>query len=147
MFLSCYSHEEVRSVAVTPQSTKPTAHTTPPDGLVPASLPRRFAALLVDWILCLLAAGLFAHLMTDGSAPVLVLIAEYAFFLGLFGQTPGMWLAGLRCVSVATGNPIGLFRAALRGALLCLAVPAMIMDGQRRGLHDRAAGSIVVQVR
>jgi uncharacterized RDD family membrane protein YckC len=56
-----------------------------------------------------------------------------------------MWLTRIRCVSVATGRPIGAPRAALRGLLLSLLVPALIMDGQRRGLHDRAAGSIVVQ--
>ena len=39
-------------------------------------------------------------------------------------------------------HPAGL----LRGLLLALLVPAMIMDGDGRGLHDRAAGSIVVDL-
>jgi hypothetical protein len=34
----------------------------------------------------------------------------------------------------------------LRGILLALVIPAVIMDDLRRGLHDRAAGSIVVAV-
>jgi uncharacterized RDD family membrane protein YckC len=116
----------------------------PVDGLVaPAGLGRRFAALLVDWLLCLLVGGLFGPL--NGSVwPVVVLVAEYAFFLGLFGQTPGMYMTRIRCVAAGTGAPIGVPRAALRGVLLALVVPALIMDGDRRGLHDRAAGSIVL---
>jgi uncharacterized RDD family membrane protein YckC len=103
-------------------------------------------ALLVDWILCLLVAGVVADPRRDGWAPPLVLLAEYTFFVGLFTQTPGMWLTRIRCVDVATGGRLGLLRAALRGALLCLFVPPLIMDKQQRGLHDRAAGSIMVEV-
>ena len=110
----------------------------------PASLGRRFVALLIDWILCLLASGLFADPRTDPWAPVVVLIGMYGFFLGLFGQSPGMFLTGLRCVSVVDGRPVGIPRALLRGLLLAVVIPALIMDEQRRGLHDKAAGSIVI---
>jgi hypothetical protein len=105
---------------------------------------RRFAALLLDWMLCLLAANFIGDPLRDGWPPVVVLIAEYAFFIGLVTQTPGMFIARIRCVAFADGTRIGLVRAALRGVLLCLVVPALIMDGHRRGLHDRAVGSIVV---
>jgi uncharacterized RDD family membrane protein YckC len=108
------------------------------------SLSRRFLALLVDWLLCLLIAGLFADPRRVAWPPVAVLILEYAFFVGLFRQTPGMWLLRIRCVSVADGAPIGVLRGALRGLLLALVLPALIMDRDGRGLHDRAAGSIVL---
>jgi RDD family len=110
----------------------------------PAELGRRFGALVVDWILCVLASGLFARPLTQGWAPLLVLIAEYGFFLGLFGVTPGMFVARIRCVRVSDGGPLGIPRALLRGVLLALIVPALIMDENRRGLHDKAANSIVV---
>jgi uncharacterized RDD family membrane protein YckC len=71
-------------------------------------------------------------------------VAEYGFFIGLFGMTPGMRVAGLRCVSDRDGRPIGIPRAVLRGLLLAVVVPALIMDERHRGLHDRAAGSVVV---
>jgi uncharacterized RDD family membrane protein YckC len=100
--------------------------------------------LLVDWILCVLAAGLFSRPGRDPWAPPVVLVVEYAFLVGFFGQTPGMWLARIRCVSARTGAPVGVLWAAFRGLLLCLLVPALIMDGAHRGLHDRAAGSIVL---
>jgi uncharacterized RDD family membrane protein YckC len=110
----------------------------------PPSLARRFAALVVDWALCLLVGGVIGNPSKDGWPPVVVLIAEYAFFIGLFAQTPGMWLAKIRCVSYGDGGRIGVIRAMLRGVLLCLVIPALVMDGRRRGLHDRAVGSVIV---
>jgi hypothetical protein len=111
-----------------------------------ADLGRRFAALLIDWILCLLAAGLIADPRAAPSVPVLILIGVYGFFVGLFAQTPGMYLTKIRCVSYADGGRIGVIRGLLRGVLLCLAIPPLIMDERRRGLHDRLVGSIVVPV-
>ncbi|MEV1289284.1 RDD family protein [Micromonospora sp. NPDC049679] len=110
----------------------------------PPSLARRFAALLVDWALCVLFSGLIGNPSADGWPPVVVLIAEYAFFIGLFAQTPGMWVAKIRCVSYGDGSRIGVIRAMLRGVLLCLVIPALLMDGRRRGLHDRVVGSVIV---
>jgi uncharacterized RDD family membrane protein YckC len=112
-------------------------------GSVP-SLARRFLALLADWILCLLAAGLIANPSRVAWPPVAILVLEYAFFVGLFGQTPGLRLARIRCVSIADGRPVGVLRGFVRGVLLALLVPALIMDRERRGLHDRAAGTVVV---
>jgi len=110
----------------------------------PASLGRRFGALVVDWILCVLISNFYADPRQVAWPAVVILIFEYGFFLGLFGQTPGMWLARIRCVSVHGGGPVGVPRALARGVLLALVVPALIMDDRRRGLHDRAAGSIVL---
>lgn len=110
------------------------------------TLLRRFGALMVDWLLCLLVARIMGPFPHNNWAPI-VLIVEYAFFLGLFGQTPGMRLMKIACVSVADGRPVGIPRAFLRGLLLALLVPALIMDRQRRGWHDKAAGSIVIETR
>jgi uncharacterized RDD family membrane protein YckC len=71
-------------------------------------------------------------------------VLAHAFFVGLFGQTVGMALARIRCVSITDAGAIGIPRALLRGVLLGLLIPAMISDGDGRGLHDRAAGSIMV---
>jgi uncharacterized RDD family membrane protein YckC len=112
--------------------------------IVPPSLARRFGALVIDWVLCLLVANFFGDPVRDGWPPVLVLIAVYGFFVGLFGQTPGMSLTRLRCISFADGGRIGVIRGLLRGVLLSLVIPVLIMDERRRGWHDRAVGSIVV---
>jgi uncharacterized RDD family membrane protein YckC len=129
-----------------PNRTGPSVTTSndPDAPAQPVSLARRFGALLADWLLCLLLSGLFADPRRSGWPPVLILIIEYAIFLGLFTQTPGMWLAHIRCVSIRDGGRIGVPRAALRGLLLALVIPALIMDRDRRGLHDRAAASVIV---
>jgi uncharacterized RDD family membrane protein YckC len=112
--------------------------------LEPADFGRRFAALLIDWALCLVIASFYADPRVVAWPPVLVLILFNALFIGVFGRTLGMTLARLRAVSAVDGGAIGIPRGLLRGLLLALLVPAVIMDGDRRGLHDRAAGSIVV---
>lgn len=132
------------SISVAEQSHDPSAHPTTIPTREAASLARRFAALFADWMLCVLVSGLFANPTTSGWPPVAVLVLEYTFFVGLFGQTPGMWLTRIRCVSLATGRPVGLARAALRGVLLCLVVPPLLLDRDRRGWHDRVTGTIVV---
>jgi uncharacterized RDD family membrane protein YckC len=111
------------------------------------SLARRFGALMVDWMLAaLLSLVFFADPRVNPLPAMLIFIAAYGLFAGLTGTTPGMWAARLRCVSVADGRPIGVARAAVRGLLRYLVVPVLIMDADRRGLHDRLVGSTIVQV-
>lgn len=125
---------------------QPRVTSAPPDQAAPepVSLTRRFVALLIDWVLCLLISSFFGDPRRDSWIPLVVLVVEYAFFIGLFAQTPGMFVRSIRCVSVTTGGPIGVPRAALRGILLCLVIPALLMDRDRRGLHDRLTGSMIV---
>ncbi|MFI5933235.1 RDD family protein [Actinoplanes sp. NPDC051494] len=120
-------------------------HALDPARLEPGGFGRRLAALLIDWALCMLVASFYADPRVVPWPPVVVLIVVNTVFIGLFGQTPGMALARLRCVSVADGGAIGLLMALLRAVLLALFVPAVIMDSQQRGLHDRAVGSMVVR--
>jgi uncharacterized RDD family membrane protein YckC len=110
----------------------------------PPSLGRRFGALLIDWVICVSVATLFSDPLRDGWPPVVVLIALYGVSVGLFAQTPGMWVSRLRCVSYPDGGRIGIPRAVVRGVLLCLVVPPLVMDGLRRGWHDHLVGSVVV---
>jgi uncharacterized RDD family membrane protein YckC len=56
-----------------------------------------------------------------------------------------MRLLGLRVVRLGAGGRLGLLRAILRFALLCLLIPAVITDRDGRGLHDKAAGTAVVR--
>jgi uncharacterized RDD family membrane protein YckC len=111
-----------------------------------AGFGRRFVALLIDWALCTLVASLLVDDLRANPWPQLgVFIVVHAFFVGLFGQTPGMWLIRIRCVSITDGGAVGLPRAILRALLLALVIPAMISDGDGRGLHDRAARSIMIR--
>jgi uncharacterized RDD family membrane protein YckC len=111
-----------------------------------AGFGRRFAALLIDWALCTVVASLLVDDLRTNPWPQLGLfVLVNAFFVGLFGQTPGMALLRIRCVSVADGGAIGLPRSILRALLLALVIPAVVSDGDGRGLHDRAAGSVMIR--
>jgi uncharacterized RDD family membrane protein YckC len=112
-----------------------------------ATFGRRFAALAVDWLLSICVALLVAR---NGWPPPGLLVSvvfffEYTVFTGFFGQTPGMRLLGLACVRVEDGRPLGIPRAAARAFLLNLVIPAVVFDKDGRGLHDRAAQSVVVR--
>ena len=109
-----------------------------------AGFGRRFGALLIDWALCLVVASFYANPQAVPWPPVVVLVVLNTILIGLFGRTPGMALAGIRCISMADGGAIGLGRGFVRAILLALLIPAVIMDASRRGYHDRAAGSVVV---
>ena len=118
-----------------------------------ASVDRRVVAFVVD---CL-AAALVAALFTAGFAghrgvgalpqswSLLALFADYVIGLPLAGRTLGMNLAGLRCVRVDRAARVSVLDAAVRVILLILLVPAVIWDRDQRGLHDRAARTVVVR--
>lgn len=117
-----------------------------PSTAEPGGFARRLGALAVDWALCLVLGSLVADPRVVAWPPVVILVVANTFFIGLFGQTPGMLLARLRCVSFLDGGAIGLPRALLRAVLLGLFIPAMLSDDRGRGLHDRAAASYVVRL-
>lgn len=117
-----------------------------------ATFGQRFAALLVDWLLCLLLGN---GLIAIGALPELeypiwpsvLLIGCYAVFVGFFSQTVGMRLAKIHCVTAAEGGPLGLPKALLRGLLVALVIPILtaFSDPHRRGLHDKLTGSAMVR--
>jgi uncharacterized RDD family membrane protein YckC len=83
---------------------------------------------------------------------LLTLNAGYVvLFTGLLGQTFGKMAAGIEVV-LDRQEPMGLRRSALRAvALVAALLPAGIgwlagLGGDRRGLHDRLAGTRVVRV-
>jgi uncharacterized RDD family membrane protein YckC len=85
------------------------------------------------------------------SAPFLVAFYNVAFWR-LRGQTPGKWLLGIR-VTPTGGGKLRLGRAVLRlVGYLFSALPfylgfLWILGPQRRGLHDRLAGTEVIYAR
>ena len=119
-------------------------------GVPTASLGRRFAALLIDWLIALLTVALFTGTDlsgTDAASPFLnlgVFFLQVWLLTGLLGFTIGKRLLGLR-VENPFGAPIGLARAFTRSLLLCLVIPALIQNDEGRGFHDVAAGSRVVR--
>lgn len=124
---------------------------TPDEGGDRASLGRRLVAIVVDWVACLLIThGLIGRVVelspeAFSFAPLALLFLLNLAGVTLGGATFGHRLLGLRVVPMV-GEWVTPLRAAVRAALLCLAIPAMIVisdDG--RGLHDRAAGTKIVR--
>jgi uncharacterized RDD family membrane protein YckC len=115
---------------------------------------RRFGALLIDWIGCSLITILFFYPFSSGHASnvlieprlwtPLVFGVEDFLLTALTGFTIGKRLLGLRVVRL-DGRPVGLW-ALPRTILLMLVVPAMMMDRDLRGLQDKAAGTVVIQI-
>ncbi|MFI9200706.1 RDD family protein [Streptomyces sp. NPDC053048] len=109
---------------------------------------RRFAAIAVDWALCMLIAYGFlggANLQRVGNWAVLIFFVLSLLTVGTVGCTPGKRLLGLRVIS-EDGSRLTLPRVLLRSALLVLVIPAVVWDRDTRGLHDRFSRAVQVRI-
>ena len=117
---------------------------------------RRLLALLVDWLI----AGLIASAITGkpmwaggndyNTAHLVSFFAMTAILTGLGGATIGHRLCGLRVIRTEPGGTgyaaqVGLLGGAIRALLICLLIPPIVYDRDRRGLHDKAAMTVVVR--
>lgn len=108
---------------------------------------RRILGLIIDWALAYLIAWAFlphSNGTVDGWWTLAVFAVVQVAFLALVNGSPGHLVVGLRLVPVVPA-PLGLWRPAVRTILLCLVIPAAIWDRDQRGLHDRAAGTVLVR--
>lgn len=103
---------------------------------------RRLLAFAVDAVLCDLVAVFVFHNMAWN---IVVFFAEVWVLTGLLGYSAGQLICGIR-VARLDGKPVGPLWSFVRTALLCLLIPAVIWDRDYRGLHDRAANTVVVQM-
>jgi len=115
-----------------------------------AGFGRRFVALVIDWLACLLLVRLFLPHIDYGTpdsslATLGFFLAELTLFTWLVGASFGQRLLGLAVVRLDGGGGPGLVRALLRSLQICLVVPAVIWDRDSRGLHDRSMGTVVVR--
>jgi uncharacterized RDD family membrane protein YckC len=137
-----------------------------------ARIGRRIASFVIDQVPVLVAAGgvfaLVADRLRAGSiesallplglfaGAALVYGIVLVWWLATAGLSPGKRVLGLRVVSVRTGRPIGWGPAILRQVVLGLVVGCTVgigglvlaavaaRDPRRRGWHDHAAGSQVI---
>lgn len=112
-----------------------------------ASWNPRIVAFVVDAISAALVAGLFTAPDLPGNWSLVSFAAVTVVTLMIFGQTPGMRVMGLRLAHPRPGARLAPWRAVVRTALLCLLVPALLVDADGRGLHDRLTGTAVVHER
>jgi uncharacterized RDD family membrane protein YckC len=118
----------------------------PADG--PGSLAgfgQRLGAFGVDAVASGLVAGLVTAPELPGNWSLLSFVLITVVFLAATGQTPGMRLLGLRLAHPQPGRRLALWRAVVRTALLALLVPALVVDADGRGLHDRLTDTAVIR--
>ncbi|GAA2284678.1 hypothetical protein GCM10009853_044240 [Glycomyces scopariae] len=120
-----------------------------------ASISARFVALVIDWVACLLLSYLIQWMGVEpprvAGADVLpsgLFLLYTAVALTAGTQTLGMAVMKIACVDSRTGGRLPLWRSILRALLLSLVVPALtaFFHPYNRGLHDLAAGSVVLKV-
>jgi len=135
---------------------------------------RRLVGFVIDWMILVMIAlilvSVFRIDLGEGDAlrlPAAVLIVQglvaAAYYIGFTvsrGQTPGKMLIGTRVVMERTGQIPGLRPSAIRWVvpgvfafLPGISVVAaaiygwLLFDRRRRGLHDKAAKTVVVHAR
>lgn len=103
---------------------------------------RRILALCLDWGLSYLIAHL---LLGDSSLGILgIFLLEQILLVGTLGYSIGHRVAGIHVLRLG-GGPAGPLAAVVRAVLLCLVLPAVIMDADHRGLHDKAMNTVLVR--
>jgi uncharacterized RDD family membrane protein YckC len=111
-----------------------------------AGLGRRIIALCIDWAV---AWGITALVLPGNSLVVLaVFLVMNVILVGSIGFTIGHRLLGIQVRVVGAAKPggyLGFGRSVLRSVLLCLVIPAVVWDADGRGLHDRAAGTVITR--
>jgi hypothetical protein len=112
-----------------------------------AGFGRRTAAFALDLLLSAFVAGMFTAPRLPENWSLLAWVLLTVLPTAAFGMTPGMTALGLRVARLDGRTIVGLPRALLRTVLLFFLVPAAITDTDRRGLHDRATGVIVLRYR
>ncbi len=122
----------------------------PPSG--PGSIARfgrRLVAVVIDWTIAQLIAYLLFHVeLGRGGAgsfvPLAIFAVENVLMLPTLGATVGQRLLGLGLMSVDRRRA-SVVQVLIRTLLLCLAIPALIWDRDGRGLHDKAASTVLVR--
>jgi hypothetical protein len=114
-----------------------------------ATLLRRGGQFLLDSLL----AGVVALIFTYPAPPQNWSLLTWAILMvvpvAVIGATPAMALLGMRVVRLDRPESagVGLLWTLVRTASVFFIVPALIMDRDSRGIHDRASRTVVIRTR
>ncbi|MFT4158000.1 MAG: RDD family protein [Microbacterium sp.] len=115
---------------------------------------RRIGALLIDYFAAtIIATGFFGYdqfaLPSEAGltlfTPMLVFAILQILFIPTAGGSPGHRILGMRVVAFSGPGWVGLWRPIVRTLLLLLVIPAVVWDADQRGLHDKAAGLVLIR--
>ncbi|WP_345802606.1 RDD family protein [Microbacterium sp. AZCO] len=106
-----------------------------------ARLGRRVGAIFIDYGAAYLISGFWGW---DAISILVIFAIIQLVFLPTLQGSPGHRIFGLRLVRL-DGAWVGLWRPIVRTVLLVLVIPAVIWDADQRGLHDKAAGTVLLR--
>lgn len=111
-----------------------------------ASWTRRFAALLIDWVVCTLAviAVLGPDRWSETNSSVWTLLVfwlQASILTATVGGSFGQVVLRIR-VTRLDGRTLDIARALLRTLLICLVIPPLVFNADQRGLHDLASDAV-----
>ena len=117
-----------------------------------ATFGRRLIALAIDLATAALISYAFFPSFDEAVdlrfanplASNLIFLIIQIVFIPTIGGSPGQRLLGMRLTRVG-GGWTGVWRPVVRTVLLALVIPALIWDADGRGLHDKAAGTVLVR--
>lgn len=106
-----------------------------------AKMGRRVLALSIDWAVSLLFSQAFFG--GENTATLSFFMLQQWLLVATTGNSFGHLIAGIK-VRKLDGTHVGLVPALLRIGLILLVIPAAIWDSDNRGLHDKAAKTVLV---
>jgi len=111
-----------------------------------SGMARKIGAIFIDWLLCtFLVVGAIRPPHSQVEYWTLVIFAAQDIILtALTGLTIGKRLMRIR-VARLDGRMVGAW-SVVRTLLLLTVLPPLIVDRDLRGLHDRAANTVVVRL-
>jgi uncharacterized RDD family membrane protein YckC len=111
--------------------------------MVKAGTGRRFLALLIDWLMCLLISGIVGF-GSRSISTLAIFFIEVSILTALQQASAGQRILRLRVVDFTNYGIVPAKKILIRTLLICLVLPAVFTrDG--RGLHDWVANSVVVR--
>ncbi len=116
-----------------------------------AKFGRRILAICIDWLAAnLIVLGLFVDVKYGTSeysvATLIVFASQVLLLTTTLGASFGQQIVGIGVRNI-TGQKLTLLAVLVRTLLVTLVIPAIIWDRDGRGLHDKAAKSVVVRTR
>jgi uncharacterized RDD family membrane protein YckC len=107
-----------------------------------ASFPRRLGALSVDWAIATFTVALIYPLQASSLAPSLARLLT-----ALGGASIGKRVFGIRVVTWPDYLFVRTSSAFLRTFLVALVIPALLIDSEGRGYHEKFSKTTVLRVR
>lgn len=109
---------------------------------------RRIGALFIDW----LASNFVAYVIVQSTGTSLlqewvtlaVFFAEVSLFTGLVGGSFGQLAVRVGIVRI-DGRQLTILNAMVRTFLICLVIPPIVFNPDRRGIHDLVVGTIALE--